>query len=72
MDRFCYQGFKVNAKEQQYFYGASVHSFVNSESFKKYRSVLREIYDESLKNNFFFENKYFKQSAHLTRVDQSF
>ena len=36
MGRFCYQGFNVNAREQQYFYGASVHSFAKSESFEKY------------------------------------
>ena len=35
-----------------------MHSFAKSESFEKYRSVLREIYDESLKDNYFFENKY--------------
>ena len=58
MDRFYYQGFDMKVREQQYFYGASVHSFTSNESLRKYRSVLREIYDENLKDNFFFENKY--------------
>tara|TARA_R100000234_G_C4964287_1_gene163200 strand:+ start:111 stop:815 length:705 start_codon:yes stop_codon:yes gene_type:complete len=48
----------MQTREQQYFYGASVHNFVNNENFRKYRSVLREIYDENLKDSFFFEDKY--------------
>ena len=48
----------MDTKEQQYFYGVSLHNFSKGESFEKYRSVLREIYDERLKEGFFFEDKY--------------
>ena len=48
----------MNLREQQYFHGVSVHKFEENSSFEQYRSVLRSIYDENLKDGFFFENKY--------------
>ena len=48
----------MNAREQQYFHGVSIHEFDDTLQFSDFRNTLREIYEGSLKPGFCFENKY--------------
>ena len=48
----------MNAREQQYFHGISTHKFDNTLQFSDFRNTLREIHEGSLRDGFYFEDKY--------------
>lgn len=48
----------MDAREQQYFHGVSIHKFDDTLQFSDFRDTLREIYEGSLRDGFYFENKY--------------
>lgn len=45
-------------KLQQYYHGITEHNFHHGPVFEKYRSVLKQIHDGHLKEDYFFKKKY--------------